>query len=345
MENQKLLRKIMGGAGTGALMVISFVVGGMFMRTLSGNPAKTLASLLGLISVLTGMISSDLASDRASNPAPAPQQVVQQADEPTPTPTETLPPNTPLARPTATRTLLPPPTFEPPTLTPAPSNTPTLTPTSEVNLEVVVPGLNGLETPTPSSTPGCEPRKEWTLIYEVQFNDALANIAQKYGTYVEELVAANCLRDPNVIVVGQRLRVPGSAHPNVPAVECTRWEVMTPFDGAHAINGAGEITFNWRGPRAPRNLIRVYRPDGTTWERTIDLRQNESVSLANFFPAEGTYQWQVFPLDMNFQQVACQESPRWTFHKTLSPTLTPTPDPNSTNGGGNTTLPPMTIGN
>ena len=98
-----------------------------------------------------------------------------------PTPTETLedeiPPSTPLPTLTPTNTLRPPPTFEPPTLTPAPSDTPAPTATSTIPVNIDIPPLHGLETPTPSSTPGCEPREEWGLIYEVQPNDALARIA------------------------------------------------------------------------------------------------------------------------------------------------------------------------
>ncbi|AEB12737.1 LysM peptidoglycan-binding domain-containing M23 family metallopeptidase [Marinithermus hydrothermalis] len=48
--------------------------------------------------------------------------------------------------------------------------------------------------------------------YEVQPGDTLYRIAQRYGTTIPALVAANRLEDPNVLAVGQRLRIPGE-HP------------------------------------------------------------------------------------------------------------------------------------
>ena len=84
---------------------------------------------------------------------------------------------------------------------------------STLALDVSIPGLRGAETPTPSTTPGCQPRKAWKLRYTVQRDDALVRIADRYNTSTQELVAANCLNDPNVIVIGQELRVPGDVQP------------------------------------------------------------------------------------------------------------------------------------
>lgn len=241
------------------------------------------------------------------------------------TATETIPPSTPLASLTPSQTLRPPPTFEPATRTPAPTLTPTITLTPTLNLAGAIPGLHGLETPTPSTTPGCVPRKDWKLRYTVQRNDALARIADRYSTSVQELVAANCLTDPNVIVIGQELRVPGDTQPVQPAVECVPWEVLTPIDGTMAIPGEGQLTFNWRGPRVDHNLIRVIKPDGGTYERVVDLRENETIDLADL-PLGGTYTWYVYPLDYYYSQVACKEGGPWTFRKDAKPP-TPTPPP------------------
>jgi LysM repeat protein len=237
--------------------------------------------------------------------------------------TETLPPTTPLPSLTPTRTLLPPPTFEQPTLTLPPSVTPVATLTGTPPAGVALPGLRGAETPTPSTTPGCEPRADWELIYEVQRGDALATIAERYGTYASDLAAGNCLSDPNMIVIGQRLRVPGEAHPAVPEVPCVPWELLTPMNGTMNVPGAGPLTFNWRGPRAPRNLIRLYRPNGGVYERVIELRQNETIDLADI-PEAGTFRWYVYPLDQNFRQIPCLEGGPWTFTKAAAPTPTPT---------------------
>jgi LysM repeat protein len=238
--------------------------------------------------------------------------------------TETIPPFTPLATLTPSQTLRPPPTFEPPTQTLAPTMTATATLTPTLNLSVDIPGLHGAETPTPSTTPGCQKRDDWTLRYTVQANDALAKIAERYGTYANDLAAANCIRDPNVITIGQELRVPGEAQPVQPAVECVPFELLTPQNGTLAVEGEGTITFNWRGPRAPRNLIRIHTPSGGVVEFVIELRQNETVDLYEKLHEGGTYTWNVYPLDSNFQQV-CPEGGPWTFTKTLSPTATVTP--------------------
>jgi LysM repeat protein len=238
--------------------------------------------------------------------------------------TETIPPYTPLPSLTPSQTLRPPPTFEPSTATSAPSLTPTITPTSTVDLSISIPGLRGAETPTPTSTAGCEPRKDWKLRYTVVRDDALAKIAERYNTTVDELAAGNCLTDINLIRMGQELRVPGDVQPLQPQYECIAWEVLTPINGTLAIVGDGNLTFNWHGPRAPHNLIRIIRPDTSKIEFVTDLRQNETITLIDNLPAAGTYTWYVYPLDENYVQIPCHEGGPWTFTKAVSPTMTPT---------------------
>jgi LysM repeat protein len=238
-------------------------------------------------------------------------------------PTETIPPYTPLATLTPSPTLRPPPTFEPPTMTLPPTTVPSATASATLDLSVSIPGLHGAETATPTGTPGCTPRKDWKLRYTVQRDDALIKIADKYGSSVQELAAGNCITDVNAIVIGQELRVPGTSQPVEPYV-CDAWEVLTPLDKTQAIAGTGTITFNWRGPRAAHNLIRVIRPDGSIFESVVDLRQNQEIDLVNNLPQNGVFTWYVFPLDSNYQQIPCHEGGPWTFAKALSPTITPT---------------------
>jgi LysM repeat protein len=177
-----------------------------------------------------------------------------------------------------------------------------------------VPDLHGLESPTPTMD-ACEPRKDWGLTYTIREGDALARIAQAYGTYATDLALGNCLSDANVIRVGQTLRVPGEAHPVTPEWTCTPWEVLTPIDHAFDIAENGQLTFNWRGSAGKRNLIRVFNADNSLfWERTADLRQNETINLATEGFEPGNYTWQVYPLDLNFQQIPCAESPLWHFN-------------------------------
>lgn len=288
--------------------------------------------LFVLAAFLLGMLLSRMSSVPQQRPALSapptntPRALAQR-------PTETIPPYTPLATLTPSRTLRPPPTFEPPTLTLAPSLTPSLTPTATIDISVSIPGLRGAESPTPSSTAGCVPRKDWKLTYTVQRDDALVKIADLYDTSVDELMKANCLKDKNLLIIGQVLKVPGTVQPTTPEVACIPFELMTPMHGTLAVPGDGSLTFNWRGPRAPRNLIRIWRPDGSKFEDVIELRQNDTINLPENLPAAGTYTWYVYPLDRNFVQV-CPEGGPWTFTKAQSPTLTPTIDPNRAAGGG-----------
>jgi LysM repeat protein len=242
----------------------------------------------------------------------------------TPTPSATIPPSTPLATLTPSQTLRPPPTFEPPTATPMPTLTPSVTPTPTTDVNISIPGLRGAESPTPSSTPGCEPRDDWKLTYTVKFDDTLSSIADRYGTWVDELADGNCITDRNLIVIGQVLKVPGDTQPYVPDVECVSWQVLTPIDGAQTIPADGSITFNWIGPAAPINLIRIWRPDGSKYEVVIELRQNETINLNENLAQGGTYTWYVYPLDRYFQQTSCLEGGPWTFTKPQSAAPTAT---------------------
>jgi LysM repeat protein len=284
-----------------------------------------IATLLTIINLEVNQRRMETLSNQGGASAP---DLVQES----PVPSSTFPPSTPIptVTPRPTVTLRPPPTFEPPTLTPDPSNTPTQTPPPTQALQFDNPGIIGLETNTPTPEITCAPRDDWTLTYTVQPNDALATIAEQYNTSVQALAEGNCLQDVNLIVNGQVLRVPGDAPPDPNRVECVPWENRTPINYATGVDGNGTITFNWVGPQARRNLLRVYAPDETmVYELTVDLRQNIQVNAAADLPQEaGLYSWQIYPLDINFVQIACPESPLWYFDKTPGASTTDTnPDP------------------
>lgn len=242
----------------------------------------------------------------------------------------TLPPHTPLAafiNSTATYTLIPLPTAEPPTPTLAITAMPMVPSNAVERTEIVLPQLEGIYglptvTLTQTTTP-CEPRDDWENRYEVQTNDALATIATRFNTYVDELAEANCIEDVDLIRVGQILRVPGRLPTGPTAIPCLLFVLQTPMNGAFTVQGAGQLVFNWQGPLAPRNLIRVIQPDGTLWERLIEGRQHETIDLARELPQGGVHTWYVYPLGMDFLQF-CPEGGPWTFHKEPAPTPTPT---------------------
>ncbi len=75
-----------------------------------------------------------------------------------------------------------------------------------VGTEILIPPP-GYEMPTPTPLPSTLiPGQE--IIYVVQPDDLLANIAEMFLTTVEAIVEANDLDDPNNIFVGQRLIIP-----------------------------------------------------------------------------------------------------------------------------------------
>lgn len=240
-------------------------------------------------------------------------------------PTETIPPFTSLPSLTPSHTLRPPPTFEPATATIPFTNTPTITLTPTLDINVQIPGLQGLQTSTPAGATGeCVPRKDWKLEYEVKRDDALIRIADFYNTTVDELVKGNCLKDRNVIVIGQKLKVPGTAHPVVPRYQCIPIKLLTPFDGTLEVPGGGNVAFDWEGPRVPRNLIRIYDLNNNIkHESVIELRTNEAIDIGKALPDAGTYIWYVYPLDENFRQT-CPEGGPYRFTKKQAPTATPT---------------------
>ena len=234
----------------------------------------------------------------------------------------TVPTNTPVASFTPSQTLLPPPTFEPSTPTPPASPLPSLTPTF-TPIVGAVPGLVGLETNTPVGTPGCVPRKDWKLTYTVQANDALTTIANLYGVYASDLAQGNCLADANKIVVGQVLNVPGSVPLTTPQWDCSiAIQLLTPLNYAQQIGGSGSLVFHWYGPRTPRNLIRLFAPDGTKTEYVVDLKQDYTLDLYTI-KQSGQYTWYVYPLDLSYNGV-CNSGGPFYFSKAPAPTATPT---------------------
>ncbi len=81
----------------------------------------------------------------------------------------------------------------------------------------------------PSPDHGCAFR------YTVQRGETLTQIARRYGVSVQQLVAANSLRNPSRIYVGQRLCIPaGGSHDPGPS-QCGQWHTVQRGDTLSSI--------------------------------------------------------------------------------------------------------------
>lgn len=114
----------------------------------------------------------------------------------------------------------------PPTPTPYPTWTPFVFPT----LPTIQPSLTPFPTIQPVPTQQCFPRTDWPIYY-AQRGDTLSNIAARTGATTAQLVSANCLANPNLIEVGQAIRVPRQPVPPTPT------RSPTPFGGQPIVQG------------------------------------------------------------------------------------------------------------
>ncbi len=69
------------------------------------------------------------------------------------------------------------------------------------------------ETPPPASSPPAAPESGSEPTYTVQPGDILSRIAARFGVSLAALIAANGIANPDMIQVGQVLRIPGQSQP------------------------------------------------------------------------------------------------------------------------------------
>jgi len=89
-------------------------------------------------------------------------------------------------------------------------------PTSVQAVPTASPRPTNTTAPTLIPTPTCSVRTDWPTVTVAQ-GETLFSIAQRTGSSVTELTAANCLADANTLQSGQQLHVPAAIPPTVSA--------------------------------------------------------------------------------------------------------------------------------
>jgi len=106
-----------------------------------------------------------------------------------------------------------------PTVTTAPAAT--VRPVANATQVPVVPSATSTVS-SPSPTRAASPTPTATLVtYVVVTGDTLARIASRYGVTVQAIVAANNLKDPNVLRVGTVLIIPTGQVTEIPSLQFT----------------------------------------------------------------------------------------------------------------------------
>jgi murein DD-endopeptidase MepM/ murein hydrolase activator NlpD len=200
-----------------------------------------------------------------------------------------------------------------PTPTRSPTQTSASSSATSIALEPTIQSTSG-------TTSSCTPRTDWPTM-TVGEGDTLSTIAERVGSSVDDLVAANCLSEPNAIVSGQSLYVPVAVasnssggitdtgnNPVVPAQNCGSDQWFFVFYPAKqdsscpgpviTSNAAGE---NFEGGRVywyeampgaadTRGIIYVIYNDGT-WESFLDTWDSSQPSNdPNIAPPPGRFQ-------------------------------------------------------
>jgi LysM repeat protein len=111
------------------------------------------------------------------------------------------------------------------TTSPTAETSPAPSPTSET--ATVTPATPGPGTQTPSGETG--------TVYVVQRGDTLGAIAARFGITVEELAAVNGIDNPNLIIIGQQLVIPGTETGTAAVEGETAIYVVAPGDTLSAI--------------------------------------------------------------------------------------------------------------
>ncbi len=129
-------------------------------------------------------------------------------------------------------------------------------------------GFSPSPTVPPTQTPSATPTPAGTTTYVVQSGDTLARIAQRFGTTVQAIAAANALTNINQLLVGQVLIIPSGAALTatpMPNVTATSTAAITLVPTLTAVDFAlGGQVFSFAYPELMRRA-------GMTWAKS-DIR-------------------------------------------------------------------------
>jgi len=99
-----------------------------------------------------------------------------------------------------------------------------------------------------------------TVVYKVKPGDNLSSVAARYGVSIRRIVKANKIVDPNLIVIGDRLRVPGtrrgSGEASLPKVGASKVETMLEQEASsEGVDGSLVKAVAWQESGWKQNVI------------------------------------------------------------------------------------------
>lgn len=80
--------------------------------------------------------------------------------------------------------------------------------------------------PVEPEVPDSQPEAPSETVYVVKYGDTLSGIAKEYGTTYQDLAAYNGIANPNLIHVGDKIRIPGTAETPAKSIEDLAREVI-----------------------------------------------------------------------------------------------------------------------
>lgn len=106
-------------------------------------------------------------------------------------------------------------------------------------------------------------------VYTVKRGDTLAKIAAKYGLNYKDLAVHNCITDPNLIRVGQVIRIPEAWEPKVGDIVRYNGNIhysnSAALVGKKCVGGKARIVDIRKGRKHPYQLVRIPSAGATVY--------------------------------------------------------------------------------